>query len=299
MTLGTETAVAARPRTRIVSLLVAIRPRQWMKNTLVFAGLLFAAETDDVDRWSRAIAAFCAYCALSSAAYLLNDLRDLEHDRLHPLKRLRPLARGDLSQRVALAASGVLAAAGMLVAGALGPPSLAYLGAFAGLQIGYTLALKRLPIVDVLAITTLFVIRAAAGAAAAHVRISPWLLGCTALLALFLALAKRQGELALVIAGQTPGRAVLGRYSLPLLDRLLWLSAGGAISAYVLYTLAVHDWQEMLTTVPFVASGLGRYLYLVHHAGAGEEPEQVLFSDPLIIASVGLWIASATLMLTQ
>ena len=194
--------------------LVALRPRQWSKNLLVFAGLVFAAKLGDAGRWAEALACFAAYCAVSSAAYLANDVRDREADRAHPVKRARPIARGELSPRAALMLSAALTLAAGAICAVLGPLSLALVAGFAALQAAYTLGLKHVVLIDVLAIAGLFVIRAAAGAAAVDVRISPWLLLCTALLALFLALAKRRGELVLVGAERTPGRRVLEGYSL-------------------------------------------------------------------------------------
>ncbi len=201
---------ARRSRGRAV--LAAMRPRQWSKNLLLFAGLVFAAKIGDPLRWVEACTAFVAYCAASSAAYLVNDVVDTERDRMHPLKRLRPVARGELSQRAAFLVAAALAVLAFGLVAPLGLDSVAFLAGFLALQGAYTFALKHVVLVDVLAIAALFVIRAAAGAVAVDVRISPWLLLVTALLALFLALAKRRSELA--VAGSA--RPVLEGYSLPL-----------------------------------------------------------------------------------
>ncbi len=277
--------------------LAAIRPRQWSKNLLVFAGIVFAAKLGDATRWGEAAAAFAAYCALSSAAYLVNDVRDREHDQAHPLKRLRPIARGELSVPAALALGGVLAAAAFVVGAWLGLASLGLLAAFAGLQLAYSLGLKHVVLVDVLAIGGLFVIRAAAGAVAVDVRISPWLLLCTALLALFLALAKRRGELVLVGALETPGRPVLEGYSLELVDQLVSVVAASTVIAYSLYTFTARDSKALMVTIPFVIFGVFRYLLLVHRDDLGEEPEQVLLTDVPIIVAICLWVATAVLIL--
>jgi 4-hydroxybenzoate polyprenyltransferase len=284
-------------RRSALAALAALRPRQWMKNMLLFAGIVFAGQSADGERWLQAFAAFCAFSAMASAAYLVNDVRDAEQDRLHPVKRLRPVARGDLSPRLALIVAALLAVPALAVAAALGLRALLLLAAFAALQAAYSLRLKRLVLVDVLVITGLFVIRASAGAAAVHVHISDWLLACTGLLALFLGLAKRRGELTLVGAGLTPGRAVLGRYSLRMLNRLLWLTAAGAVAAYTLYALAARDSLEMLLSLPFVVAGIGRYLHLVYARDLGEEPEHVLLSDPLIISCVAAWTLTAAAVL--
>jgi 4-hydroxybenzoate polyprenyltransferase len=276
---------------------VALRPRQWLKNLLVFAGLVFATKLGDAGRWLEALAAFGAYCAISSAAYLVNDLRDREDDRLHPVKRARPIARGELSLRAAVTLAAGLAAVALVLTGVLGLVSVAFLLAFAALQAAYTLSLKHVVLLDVLVIGSLFVIRAAAGAEAVDVRISPWLLLCTALLALFLALAKRRGELVLVGAQRAPGRPVLEGYSLELVDQLLAIVASSTVIAYSVYTLTARDSKALLATVPFVIFGVFRYLLLVHRDDVGEEPEQVLLTDIPIILAVAGWIATAAAIL--
>ena len=284
-------------RSPVRAAVVALRPRQWLKNLLVFAGLVFAAKLGDAGRWLEAVAAFGAYCAVSSAAYLVNDLRDREVDRMHPVKRARPIARGELSPRRAVVLAAGLAAAALALAGVLGLVSVAFLLAFAGLQAAYSFSLKHVVLLDVLVIGSLFVIRAAAGAAAVDVRISPWLLLCTALLALFLALAKRRGELVLVGAQHTPGRPVLEGYSLELVDQLVAIVAASTVIAYSLYTLTARDSKALLATVPFVIFGLFRYLLLVHRDDIGEEPEQVLLTDVPIILAVAGWISTAAVIL--
>src|SRR6266568_7752709 len=200
MGLPETTPVYELPRrpSQLRAALVSLRPRQWTKNLLLFAGIIFAAKLGDLTRWGEALTAFAAYCAASSASYLVNDLRDAPHDRVHPIKRTRPIARGELSPRLAEAIAALLLFSAVLLVAPLGLASILFLCTFFSLQAGYTLALKHVVLLDVMTIGGLFVVRAAAGAAAVHVRISPWLLLCTALLALFLALAKRRGELVLV-----------------------------------------------------------------------------------------------------
>jgi 4-hydroxybenzoate polyprenyltransferase len=295
----TAEVTALRPRRSPArAAFIALRPRQWLKNLLLFAGIVFAAELRDPTRWLEAVAAFGAYCAASSAAYLVNDLRDAEADRQHPVKRRRPIARGELGPRAAVALSGVLAVAALALGAALGPASVGCLLGFAGLQAAYTLCLKHVVLVDVLVIAALFVIRAAAGAIAVDVRISPWLLVCTALLALFLALGKRRAELVLVGADRTPGRVVLQGYSLALVDQLLAAVAGATIVAYAVYTVTARDSYALVATVPFVVFGLFRYLQLLHRHDAGEEPENVLLGDLPILVTVAAWaVACAAILL--
>jgi 4-hydroxybenzoate polyprenyltransferase len=277
--------------------LVALRPRQWSKNLLLFAGILFAAELGDIVRWIEAVTIFAAYCLASSAAYLANDVRDAESDRLHPLKRERPIARGELSPRAALVLAGVLGVVGLGLAAALGAVSALLLAVFLGLQAAYTLSLRNVVLLDVMAIAGLFVVRAAAGAEAVEVRISPWLLLCTALLALFLALAKRRGELVLAGRAAAPGRAVLTGYSLPLVDQLVTVVTAATIVAYSLYTFGSVQSAAMMLTIPFVVFGLFRYLLLVHRDDLGEEPEQILLSDRPILVAVALWVLTAAAIL--
>ncbi|HZC28741.1 MAG TPA: decaprenyl-phosphate phosphoribosyltransferase [Gaiellaceae bacterium] len=275
----------------------ALRPRQWTKNALLFAGIIFAAKLGDGIRWLEAVAAFAAYCAASSSAYLVNDVRDAAHDRAHPVKRSRPVARGELGPRAAYALAAVLAAAAVALVAPLGWASLAFLGAFLVLQAAYTARLKHVVLIDVMTIAGLFVVRAAAGAAAVHVRISPWLLLCTALLALFLALAKRRGELVLVGADATPGRPVLEGYSLELVDQLVSVVAACTVIAYSLYTFTARDSKALMATIPFVVFGVFRYLLLIHRRDLGEEPEEVLLRDGPILACIGAWAVCAAVIL--
>jgi 4-hydroxybenzoate polyprenyltransferase len=274
----------------------SLRPRQWSKNLLLFAGIVFAAKLGDVVRWGEAAAIFVAYCAASSAAYLVNDLRDAPDDRQHPVKRYRPIARGELGADRALVLAAVLAASALAIAAALGFASLLFLLVFVSLQLAYSLGLKRIVLVDVVVIAGLFVVRAASGAAAVDVRISGWLLLCTALLALFLGLAKRRGELVLVHADRTPGRESLGGYSLSLVDWLLRLVATATVLAYAAYAFDAHS-AWMLLTVPFVVAGLARYLFLVHRHDVGEEPEHVLLGDRVILGAVAGWAVVSAVVL--
>ena len=277
--------------------LVSLRPRQWTKNALLFAGIIFAAKLGDGVRWLEAFAAFAAYCAASSAAYLVNDVRDAEHDRAHPVKRSRPIARGEIAARTAYAFALALALASVVLVVPLGWPSLALLAAFFVLQLSYTARLKHVVLIDVMTIAGLFVVRAAAGAAGVHVRISPWLLLCTALLALFLALAKRRGELVLVGADATPGRPVLEGYSLALVDQLVSVVAACTVIAYSLYTFTARDSKALMVTIPFVVFGVFRYLLLIHRQDLGEEPEEVLLRDRPILACIAAWAVCAAVIL--
>jgi 4-hydroxybenzoate polyprenyltransferase len=290
-------AVLDSPRSRARAALAALRPRQWTKNLLLFAGLIFAAKLGDVTRWLEALLAFVVYCAASSAAYLVNDVRDAPHDREHPIKRLRPVASGELSARAALVLATALAVLALGGAAVLGWGSVAFLAAFLVLQAAYTGGLKHVVLIDVLAIAGLFVLRASAGAEAVDVRISPWLLICTGLLALFLALGKRRAELVLVGAEETPGRPVLEGYSLALVDQLVSVVAASTVIAYSLYTFTARDSKAMMATVPFVLYGVFRYLLLLHRRDLGEEPENVLLTDVPLLLTIAAWAATSAVIL--
>jgi 4-hydroxybenzoate polyprenyltransferase len=276
----------------------ALRPLQWTKNLLLFAGLIFAERYGDAASWIDALVIFVAYCAASSASYLVNDVVDIERDRAHPVKASRPIAAGAIAPRAALVVAGLLLAGALALAAALGWASAGLLVAFVGMQGAYSLWLKHLVIIDVSAIALLFVIRAAAGAVAVDVRLSPWLVLCSGLLALFLALAKRRAELAVAGSDHSARRPALGSYSLPLLDQLITIAAAATISAYSLYTFTATDSSAMMLTIPFVIFGLFRYLQLAYSpARSGEEPERTLASDIPLLATIALWGVSAALIL--
>ena len=290
-------SAAAEPRSVTRAALVALRPRQWTKNLLLFAGLLFAGKLGETSLWPEALVAFIAYCAASSAAYLGNDVRDVPHDRDHPVKRFRPVASGELPMRVAVGLAAALAVGALGLAGYLGLGSLGFMAAFLALQAAYSAGLKHVVLIDVLAISALFVLRAGAGAEAVDVRISPWLLICTGLLALFLALAKRRAELVLVGADETPGRPVLEGYSLALVDQLVSIVAASTVIAYSLYTFTARDSKAMMATIPFVLYGVFRYLLLLHRRDLGEEPENVLLTDVPLILTLAAWAATSAVIL--
>jgi 4-hydroxybenzoate polyprenyltransferase len=300
--MGVPARVVELPQRRSLPLavFVALRPRQWTKNLLLFAGIIFAAKLGDLSRWAEAFAAFAAYCAASSASYLANDVRDAPHDRQHPVKRARPIARGEVSPRLAGGLAAVLIVLAFALVVPLGLASILFLCTFFVLQAAYTLSLKHIVLLDVMTIGGLFVVRAAAGAAAVSVRISPWLLLCTALLALFLALAKRRGELGLVGAEATPGRPVLEGYSLELVDQLVTIVAAATVISYSLYTFSAREHSKaLMVTIPFVVFGVFRYLLLIHRRDLGEEPEEVLLRDlPILLCIAGWAICAAVILAT-
>ena len=278
------------------ALLVSLRPRQWVKNLFVFAGIIFGARVGDPVRWVEAIACFAAFCAASSAAYLVNDVRDAPFDRIHPVKRTRPIARGEVSTSLALATAGALGLLALVIGVGLNLLTLGLIAAFLALQLAYSLRLKHVVLLDVLVIAALFVIRAVAGAAAVDLPISDWLVLCTALLALFLGFAKRRGELVLNGHEKRKTRVVLDSYSLPLVDQLLTIVAASTIVAYGLYALE-NPARGMVATMPFVLFGVFRYLLLIHRDNLGEEPERVLLRDRQLLGAVVLWAITAAVIL--
>ena len=295
---GRELVPGGRARRSAVRTFVrAARPLQWTKNLLVFAGIVFAAELGDVGRWIEALLIFAAFCLASSAAYLVNDVHDAVEDRAHPVKRSRPVASGELPARTALVGAAILVLLALAAVVPAGWEAVAFVAAFLLLQAAYTARLKHVVLIDALVIAALFVLRAGAGAVGIDVRLSPWLVLCTGLLALFLALGKRRGELVLVGAELTPGRPVLEGYSLALVDQLVTIVTAATISAYSIYTFTATDSAAMMLTIPFVVFGLFRYLYLVHEHHVGEEPDRVALTDVPILATVALWVATAAVIL--
>jgi 4-hydroxybenzoate polyprenyltransferase len=295
--MTTEPLSLEAHRSGLGAVVAAVRPHQWTKNLLLFAGIIFAGNVGVPESWAQSLVAFAAYCLLSSAGYVVNDVYDVEHDRLHAVKRFRPIASGELSTRDATLLAAGLGIAGLGIAAALGLDSLLLAAAFLCASFVYTRWLKHVYLVDVLVIAGLFVARAAAGAVAVEVRISSWLLVCTALLAMFLSLAKRRGEI--LATGDDPslGRAVLRHYSLRRLGRLVWSTATGVLIAYAVYAFSAHDSREMIATVPFVGFGLARYLFLMQRYDVGEEPDRVLLTDPPILLAVALWGVAAAVIL--
>jgi 4-hydroxybenzoate polyprenyltransferase len=282
------------------ALLVSLRPHQWTKNLIVLAALAFSKHLFDGDAVLRAGAAFAVFCALSGAVYLVNDLADVERDRLHPLKRARPIASGALGVPLARAAAACLLALGLLAAWALGPGFFLCAGAYLALNLAYSFGLKDVVILDVLAIAIGFVLRAVAGAVAIQVAFSDWLLVCTILLALFLALAKRRHEL-VTLDDAAAHRRILAEYSPYLLDQMIAVVTASCLTAYAFYTLAPETVAKYRTdrlalTIPFVIYGIFRYLYLVHRKEQGGSPGDALLTDRPLLATVALWAAAVVLI---
>ncbi len=287
----------APARSLLASLVVSLRPGQWTKNLVVFAGLLFGKQLFEPEALAVTSAAFVIFCALSGVIYLLNDVADREADRRHPLKSRRPIASGQLSPRLALSAAGILGSAALVSAFALRPAFGVVAVAYVLLLAGYSARLKHIVIIDVLTIAVGFVLRAAAGAVVINVAISHWLLVCTVLLALFLALSKRRHELTLLAAGATQHRRILGEYSPYLLDQMIGVVTASTLIAYIFYTISPETVQNFGTenlalTIPFPLYGIFRYLYLVHQKEGGGSPAEMLLTDRPLLLCVALWAAA-------
>ena len=289
-------------RSPALQLLLSLRPAQWSKNLLVFAGLIFGHKLFDAAAVADAVAAFAVFCALSGVVYLVNDIADRDSDRQHPLKAHRPIASGALSVPLAAGAALALGAAGLAAAYAIGPLFAGVAAAYLALQMLYSFALKHIVIIDVLTIAIGFVLRAVGGAVAVQVEIGHWLLVCTILLALFIALAKRRHEIVLLADGASQHRRILGEYSPYLLDQMIGVVTASTLISYVFYTISPETQEKFGTawlglTIPFPLSGIFRYLYLVHQREGGGSPADLLLTDRPLLACVALWALTVAVII--
>jgi 4-hydroxybenzoate polyprenyltransferase len=277
-----------RPRrSALLAAWVAMRPQEWIKNVLVFAGVLFSGKVDDVGALATASLAFFAFCAVSSAGYLINDINDVEFDRAHPKKRNRPIAAGELAQSTAVImaiglAIGALALAfatvnwqvGLMVAG------------YGAAQLAYSFGLKQIVIVDVMTIAGLFILRVVAGAEAVDAHASEWLILCTGMLACFLGFTKRRQEAVSELHQGTESRPVLEHYSLPFLDQMVAMVTAGTVLTYSIYTVdSPLIGNEMMYTIPPVVYGLFRYLYLIYDRADDRSTSAIVSGDKGMIAA--------------
>ncbi|HZU13543.1 MAG TPA: decaprenyl-phosphate phosphoribosyltransferase [Chloroflexota bacterium] len=290
----------AQPAFAPTDLLRAVRPKQWVKNAFVFAALVFSDSLTHPGLIARSVAAFLLFCLLTSGIYLLNDVADAEADRKHPLKRRRPIASGKLSSRLAVAVAIAAFAVGLSLSVVLAWQFGLVAAGYVALMLAYTVILKHLVLIDVFAIAGGFVLRAAGGAYAIHVSISPWLYLCTILISLFLGFGKRRHEL-LLLEGEAGGhRRNLDEYTGPLLDDMINIVAGATIIAYSLYTFfgpAGRHSHLMMVTIPFVLYGIFRYLLLIHRTDIAGTPEEAVWRDPALLVDVVLWVTAAAAVL--
>jgi 4-hydroxybenzoate polyprenyltransferase len=298
------------------ALLVAIRPSDWIKNLLVFAGVLFSGKLDQGGQLVDATLTFACFCAISSAGYLFNDLHDAALDRRHPEKARRPIASGALPPSLAWVASGVLAAIAVAASALLVSPEVAGLVAsYGAITVVYTVIVKRLVILDVMAIASLFILRVVAGAVAVDAQESEFLLICTGMLALFLGFTKRRQEAILERApassspavadpeasdeaARSRSRPVLEHYSLPFLDQMVAMVTASAILSYVIYAAnSPRIGSKMLATAPSVLYGIFRYLYLIYDRKDTRSTAAILTEDPGMLFAAITWIGAALAML--
>jgi len=276
----------------------SMRPEQWLKNGFVLAPIVFSGLIGDPDAWLRTVLAVAAFCAASSAVYLVNDVIDREADRSHPIKKNRAIASGELSVATALVVAVVLVTAAAAVSVWLGGWFPAVLAAYVFLVLLYSALLKHVVFLDVLVVAAGFVLRVVGGAVAIGVPVSHWILVVTYLLALYLAMGKRRSELVLLGAEAGNHRVVLGHYTLPMVDQAISVVLGATVLAYALYTVAPDTVAKvgsegLLATVPIVLYGLFRYLYLLHRHELGGSPTKALLTDRPLLVCVVVWLAVA------
>jgi 4-hydroxybenzoate polyprenyltransferase len=302
MAVSDTSANEVSERPVVLNLLLSTRPGQWTKNLLVFAGVLFGRRLFDPRAVADAFAAFAIFCALSGAVYLFNDIADRDADRQHPLKRRRPIASGAVPLKLAGGAAALLGAVGLAAAFRLNVAFGAVAASYLVLQAAYSQILKNIVILDVLAIAVGFVLRAVGGAVAVDVEIGHWLVVCTILLALFIALAKRRHEIVLLADGAASHRPILGEYSAYLLDQMIGVVTASTLISYVFYTISPETAAKFGTewlglTIPFPLYGIFRYLYLVHQREGGGSPAELLLTDRPLLLCVALWALAVAIII--
>lgn len=300
MTVDQDRVLSPAASRSALPYVLAMRPKQWLKNALVFAALVFSDNLLEVGHIAEVVVAFLCFCMASSAVYLLNDLKDRDEDRLHPVKRFRPIAAGQVAPEHAMIMTVALAAIAVVAGYYLTPSFAGVLAGYMSLNIAYSGYLKHFVIVDVFAISAGFVLRAAGGAVVLEVPISPWLYVCTIVLSLFIGFGKRRSELTLLEDNAGSHRKNLDEYSKPLLDQYIVVTAGATVMAYSLYTFVAPNLPAnhlMMATIPFVLYGIFRYLFLVHEKQEGGAPEQVILTDKPLIGAVLLWGLASVVIL--
>ena len=263
------------------------RPKQWYKNLLLFVAIAFSKNLTDFELLLYAVLGFLSFCALSAAVYTLNDIVDRDRDRGHPQKSLRPIPSGRISVGAASAYGLSLGVLGFVAAAAINPPFLLAAAMYVAVATSYSFYFKNVVILDAIVVAVGFVIRALAGALAVTVPVSPWLVICVFLLAVFLTFGKRRHELALLGSEAENHRSILKHYTVHIVDDMMTVSTSTLIMAYSMYTFLATN-QYMMLTIPFAVYGLLRYMFLVHMAGEGGEPE-LIFKDPATVVNVVCW----------
>ena len=279
-----------------------LRPKQWLKNGFVLAPLVFSQQLMESLALERSMGALLCWCAVSSGIYIINDLFDREADRRHPVKCMRPLTNGEVRPETGGVMAAVLLAGGLGGLLTLGPQVLVPGALYAAINLAYSAYFKQVVIIDVMAVASGFVLRVIGGAEAIDVWVSPWLVLCTALLALFLGFEKRRGEQVLLELDADRHRAVLTHYSSKLLDQLISVLTASTVLSYALYTIseetvAKFGTNKLFLTVPFVIYGIFRYLYVAHQKGQGGNPTEVVLRDKPLAANLLLWIAACAVII--
>lgn len=300
-TVGQEhdtTRADRRRRGPLRAAIVAMRPAEWVKNGFVFAPLIFSGRLGEGELVARGVAATGAFCLMASAGYLFNDLGDVELDRQHPTKRHRPIAAGELSRGAAGVLAFLLAVGSLALASVGGWETTAFVAGYAVLTSSYSAFLKRLVIIDVMAIAAGFLIRVIAGAHAVDVEVTEWLIVCTGALAMFLGFTKRRQEAASEAHLGLESRPVLEHYSLPFLDQMVSMVSIGTVLSYVLYTTnSALIGSRMLPTAAPVVYGIFRYLWLVYHCNDDRSTATLIRKDPGIVTAGVVWVGLAVVLL--
>lgn len=284
----------------VKAIIVSIRPKQWVKNLIIFAGLVFSKNVFNLPLLGLTILAFTLFSLLSGALYIFNDLIDIKKDRSHPLKAIRPISSGKLPVSTAVITASLLAVLSLTLAFYIKPLFGLVAVGFLLINLIYTIYLKDIVILDVMTIAVSFILRALAGTVIVSVALSPWLLVCTILLALFLGLNKRRHELVVLGSSAPSHRPVLAMYSPALLDQMIAVVAAATVVAYALYTFTSPTAQKhnyLMLTIPFVLYGIFRYQYLVHQENQGGSPEDIFLSDAPSLINVLLWVAAVVVVL--
>ena len=285
----------------IINLIKAMRPKQWLKNIVIFAPLVFDVKLFELRYLAQTIAGFVLLCLISGTVYIINDLVDIEKDRQHPKKRNRPLASGQLSVRAAIIAAAVIPLVALPLAFLLHPRFGAFLTLYLLIQFAYSFWLKHIVIIDVMLIASGFLLRVASGTPLVDAeRFSPWLYICMTLLALLFGFGKRRHELVLLQGDANAHRQTLQEYNLPLLDHIISIVTASTLLAYALYTFSAPNLPSnhtMMLTIPFILYAIFRYLYLIHVKGMGGAPEEIAFSDRPLQASFILWGLSVVIVM--
>lgn len=273
-----------------VNLIKLMRPKQWIKNTFVFPAILFSKNIFDLNQFINVIWCFISFCMISSSVYILNDIIDVEKDRQHPIKKYRPIASGEVSKKEGYVVMTVLMIGSFVLAYVNNLLLVVIIFTYFVNNVLYSFKIKHMVIIDVMSIAFGFILRVSAGAVTINVRISPWILLCTLLLALFLGFSKRRNELIILQKSAGRYRKILEEYSVEFIDNMLSIITASILMAYSIYTFTAYEQQYMMVTIPFVLYGIFRYQYIVYKKNLGGSPEDIVLSDKPLMIDIVLWI---------